>query len=51
MDEPTEGIQPNVILPLADAILRIKERGIAVLLVEQYRAFAGRRAGSDGVMG
>src|SRR6266511_503734 len=33
MDEPTEGIQPNVILQIEDAIQRIKERGIAVLLV------------------
>src|ERR1700732_5218039 len=40
MDEPTEGIQPNVILQIEDAIQRIKERGIAVLLVEQYLEFA-----------
>jgi urea transport system ATP-binding protein len=33
MDEPTEGIQPNVINQIEDAIQRIKERGIGVLLV------------------
>jgi urea transport system ATP-binding protein len=50
MDEPTEGIQPNVILQIEDAILRIKERGIAVLLVEQYLEFAWRLAGSYAIM-
>jgi urea transport system ATP-binding protein len=50
MDEPTEGIQPNVILQIEDAIQRIKERGIAVLLVEQYLEFAWRLASSYAVM-
>ena len=50
MDEPTEGIQPNVILQIEDAIQRIKERGIAVLLVEQYLEFAWRLAGSYAIM-
>jgi urea transport system ATP-binding protein len=50
MDEPTEGIQPNVILQIEDAIERIKERGIAVLLVEQYLEFAWRLAGSYAIM-
>jgi urea transport system ATP-binding protein len=50
MDEPTEGIQPNVILQIEDAIGRIKERGIAVLLVEQYLEFAWRLAGSYAIM-
>ena len=50
MDEPTEGIQPNVILQIEDAIGRIKERGITVLLVEQYLEFAWRLAGSYAIM-
>ncbi len=50
MDEPTEGIQPNVILQIEDAIQRIKERGIAVLLVEQYLEFAWRLADSYAIM-
>ena len=50
MDEPTEGIQPSVILHIEDAIGRIKERGIAVLLVEQYLEFAWRLAGSYAIM-
>src|SRR5215475_12006121 len=47
MDEPTEGIQPSVINQIEDAIERIKERGIAVLLVEQYLEFAWRLATAD----
>jgi urea transport system ATP-binding protein len=50
MDEPTEGIQPNVILQIEDAIGRIRDRGIAVLLVEQYLEFAWRLAGSYAIM-
>ena len=50
MDEPTEGIQPSVILQIEDAIDRIRERGIAVLLVEQYLEFAWRLAGSYAIM-
>lgn len=50
MDEPTEGIQPSVILQIEDAIERIKQRGIAVLLVEQYLEFAWRLAGSYAIM-
>ena len=50
MDEPTEGIQPNVILQIEDAIQRIKERNIAVLLVEQYLEFAWRLASSYAIM-
>jgi len=50
LDEPTEGIQPSVILQIEDAIQRIKERGIAVLLVEQYLEFAWRLADSYAIM-
>ena len=50
MVEPTEGIQPSVILQIEDAIQRIKARGIAVLLVEQYLDFAERLADAYVVM-
>jgi urea transport system ATP-binding protein len=50
MDEPTEGIQPSVINQIEDAIGRIRERGIAVLLVEQYLEFAWRLASSYAIM-
>ena len=50
MDEPTEGIQPSVILQIEDAIQRIKARGISVLLVEQYLEFAWRLADSFAIM-
>ena len=47
LDEPTEGIQPSIILEIEDAIRRIKtERGVTVLLVEQYLDFAERLADS-----
>lgn len=45
LDEPTEGIQPSIILEIENVIQRIKERGdIAVLMVEQYLDFAWRIA-------
>jgi urea transport system ATP-binding protein len=50
MDEPTEGIQPSVIIQIEEAIGRIKARGIAVLLVEQYLEFAWRLADSYAIV-
>ena len=50
LDEPTEGIQPSVILMIEDAIERIKGQGISVLLVEQYLEFAWRLASSYAIM-
>jgi urea transport system ATP-binding protein len=50
LDEPTEGIQPSVIIQIEDAILQIKRRGIAILLVEQYLEFAWRLADSYAIM-
>ena len=41
MDEPTEGIQPNVIQQIGEVIRRLRERGdMAIVLVEQYFDFA-----------
>jgi urea transport system ATP-binding protein len=50
MDEPTEGIQPSVIIQIEEAIERIKAQGISVLLVEQYLEFAWRLASSYAIM-
>jgi urea transport system ATP-binding protein len=50
MDEPTEGIQPSVILQIEEAIEQIKAQGISVLLVEQYLEFAWRLAGTYAIM-
>jgi urea transport system ATP-binding protein len=51
LDEPTEGIQPSIILEIEEAIRRIKtERGVTVLLVEQYLDFAERLADTYVIM-
>jgi urea transport system ATP-binding protein len=45
LDEPTEGIQPNVVRQIGDVILELnRERGLTVLLVEQKLPFAKRVA-------
>ena len=47
LDEPTEGIQPNIVHEIGDIILRLNtEEGLTVLLVEQKLPFA-RRVASD----
>ncbi len=41
LDEPTEGIQPSIIQEIGRVIARLREAGgMAILLVEQYYAFA-----------
>lgn len=50
LDEPTEGIQPNIVHEIGDVILRLnREEGITVLLVEQKLPFA-RRVGQEFVL-
>ncbi|MCY4074687.1 MAG: urea ABC transporter ATP-binding subunit UrtE [Acidobacteria bacterium] len=45
LDEPTEGIQPNIVHEIGDIILRLnREAGVTVLLVEQKLPFARRVA-------
>jgi urea transport system ATP-binding protein len=44
LDEPTEGIQPSIILEIEEAIERLHGSGLAVLLVEQYLDLAVRLA-------
>jgi urea transport system ATP-binding protein len=42
LDEPTEGIQPNIVQEIGDIITRLNEAGLAVLIVEQKLPFARR---------
>jgi len=45
LDEPTEGIQPNVVHEIGDIILKLnRDMGVTVLLVEQQLRFARRVA-------
>jgi urea transport system ATP-binding protein len=45
LDEPTEGIQPNIVREIGDIIRRLnREQGLTVLLVEQKLPFARRVA-------
>jgi urea transport system ATP-binding protein len=45
LDEPTEGIQPNIVREIGDIIVRLNETlGLTVLLVEQKLPFARRVA-------
>jgi len=47
LDEPTEGIQPNLVHEIGEIILKLnRELGVTVLLVEQQLRFA-RRVASD----
>lgn len=45
LDEPTEGIQPNIVQEIGEVITRLnREEGLTVLLVEQKLGFAKRVA-------
>ena len=45
LDEPTEGIQPSIILDIEESIQLLKQEGhMGILLVEQYLDFARRLA-------
>lgn len=51
LDEPTEGIQPNIVKEIGDIIIRLnKEHGLTVLLVEQKLNFAKRVTNSFNIM-
>ncbi len=51
LDEPTEGIQPNVVMEIADILKKIaEETGITIALVEQNLKFARRIAESFAIM-
>jgi branched-chain amino acid transport system ATP-binding protein len=40
IDEPTEGLAPKIVALVADYLLALKQKGVAVLLVEQKLAIA-----------
>ncbi|GLR24994.1 urea ABC transporter ATP-binding subunit UrtE [Limnobacter litoralis] len=47
LDEPNEGIQPNIVRQIGDVILKLNEtEGLTVILVEQKLGFA-RRVGKE----
>jgi urea transport system ATP-binding protein len=51
LDEPTEGIQPNVIDQIGDTIKLLREEGkMSILLVEQYLDFAKELADNFAIM-
>lgn len=51
LDEPTEGIQPNIVHEIGDLLQRLNhERKLTVLLVEQKLPFARRLADSFAIM-
>lgn len=51
LDEPTEGIQPNVIDQIGDTIRLLREEGkMSILLVEQYLDFARELADTFAIM-
>lgn len=50
LDEPTEGIQPNIVKQIGDVILELNQRGLTVLLVEQKLPFARRVADRYGII-
>jgi urea transport system ATP-binding protein len=51
LDEPTEGIQPNIVHEIGDIILRLnRDEGLTVLLVEQKLPFARRVASEFSIL-
>jgi len=51
LDEPTEGIQPNIIAQIGEVIALLRDRGdMAIVLVEQYFDFAHKLANRIVVM-
>jgi branched-chain amino acid transport system ATP-binding protein len=50
MDEPTEGLSPQIVGELKQLVLRLRDSGLAILLVEQNIAFALETADTVSVM-
>ncbi|MFN8524329.1 MAG: urea ABC transporter ATP-binding subunit UrtE [Chloroflexota bacterium] len=40
LDEPTEGIQPSIVDHIESVLVRLREQGLTILLVEQFLDFA-----------
>jgi branched-chain amino acid transport system ATP-binding protein len=50
MDEPTEGLAPVLVREVGDVILRLKDAGLSIFLVEQNLSFARKFADYTHVM-
>lgn len=51
LDEPTEGIQPNVVEEIQNIVIRLnREEGLTIVLVEQNVSFARRASHHFGMM-
>ncbi|MDR1817028.1 MAG: urea ABC transporter ATP-binding subunit UrtE [Puniceicoccales bacterium] len=50
LDEPTEGIQPNIITQIGETIKLLRDTGITVLLVEQYLDFCKELADNFAIL-
>jgi urea transport system ATP-binding protein len=50
LDEPTEGLQPNVIDQIGDAIKLLRKESITILLVEQYLEFCKELADNFAIL-
>lgn len=44
LDEPTEGIQPNIVAQIAEVLLELRASGLTILLVEQKLPFVRKVA-------
>ena len=51
IDEPTEGLAPNVVVLVAGCLADLKARGVAILLIEQRASVARELATRVAVMG
>jgi branched-chain amino acid transport system ATP-binding protein len=51
IDEPTEGLAPKIVELVGDYLLKLKERGVAVLLIEQKLTIAMKVSDRALVMG
>ena len=50
LDEPTEGIQPNIVAEIEELVIKLADSGLSVLLVEQHVSFALTAAAGYAVM-
>jgi urea transport system ATP-binding protein len=50
LDEPTEGIQPNIIDQISDAIKLLRKEAMTILLVEQYLEFCKELADNFAIL-
>jgi len=51
VDEPTEGLAPQVVVQVSSCLRNLRERGVAILLIEQRMSIARELATRVAVMG